>query len=48
MNKGLIALLLVSLNGLVAQTFAENNINVNDTGSAEQGSAFFIEGAAGS
>ncbi len=47
MNKGLIALLLVSLNGLVAQAFAENNINVNDAGSAEQERAFFIEGATG-
>ncbi len=47
MNKGLVALLLVSLSGLIPQAFAENNIKLNDTSSAQQASAFFIEGATG-
>ncbi len=47
MNKSLAALLLISLDGLVHQAFAESGMNFYDTGSTEQINDFFIEGATG-
>ena len=47
MNNSLAALLLVSLGGLAPQAFAQSDMNSSDTGSTQQVSGWFIEGAAG-